>query len=83
MMFFIAGGGLKYILTLFVMALCLLTGVYQLGKYDKSHPETRTKLSYITDRFDNFLTDEKEQIAQKTINYQTEQALIAIGSGGF
>jgi hypothetical protein len=41
-------------------------------------PDSRNSLSYIRDRFDNFLTDEKEQIAQKTINYQTEQGLIAI-----
>jgi cell division protein FtsW (lipid II flippase) len=32
---------------------------------------------------DNFLADNKEAISNKTINYQTEQALIAIGSGGF
>jgi hypothetical protein len=29
---------------------------------------------------DNFLADSKEAIDNKTINYQTEQALIAIGS---
>jgi len=52
--------------------------VYNLGSYDKSIPESRNKLSYIHDRFNNFLSDEQEQIENRTINYQTEQALIAI-----
>ena len=51
-----------------------------MGKYDKTIPESRNKLSYITDRIDNFLNDNQEAIKNKTINYQTEQALIAIGS---
>lgn len=32
---------------------------------------------------DNFLADNKDAIRNKTINFQTEQGLIAIGSGGF
>lgn len=56
---------------------------YSIWKYDKNIPETRNKLSYITDRIDNFITDEKELIKNKTINYQTEQWLIAIWSWGF
>ncbi|MBW7954891.1 cell division protein FtsW [Candidatus Gracilibacteria bacterium] len=87
MMFFIAGARIKYLAIFFLFGIILISSVYSLGKYDKTNEiaikETRTKLSYITDRIDNFLTDEKDSIKNKTINYQTEQALIAIGSGGF
>jgi cell division protein FtsW (lipid II flippase) len=68
-------------LTLAAGAMFLLVSVYWLGSYDKTNIESRNKLSYIHDRFNNFLSDEKELIKNKTINYQTEQALIAIGSG--
>lgn len=83
MMFFIAGARLKYLLSFFTMGVVLFLSVYHIWKYDKMVPESRNKLSYITDRIDNFITDEKELIKNKTINYQTEQALIAIGSWGF
>ncbi len=82
-MFFVSWARVKYLLTFFVFWIILLLSVYNLWKYDKTNPETRNKLSYITDRIDNFITDEKEQIAKKTINYQTEQWLIAIWSWGF
>ena len=55
--------------------------IYGLGKH--STPTDRNSLSYITDRVDNFLADNKNAIRNKTINFQTEQGLIAIGSGGF
>ncbi|QFR39226.1 cell division protein FtsW [Candidatus Gracilibacteria bacterium 28_42_T64] len=82
-MFFYAGANIKYLGILFILGVVLSTSVYMGGKYDKSNPETANKLSYITNRIDNFLSDNKEAIKNKTINYQTEQALIAIGSGGF
>jgi len=86
-MFFISWARIKYLLSFFVLWTVLVLSVYNLWKYDKTNPETiketRNKLSYITDRIDNFITDEKEQIAKKTINYQTEQGLIAIGSWWF
>lgn len=82
-LFFLAWWGVKYILSLVALAVFLLVSVYSLGSYDKTDPTSRNKLSYIHDRFNNFLSDEKELIKNKTINYQTEQALIAIGSGGF
>lgn len=82
-LFFLAWGWVKYILTLAAGAMFLLVSVYWLGSYDKTNVESRNKLSYIHDRFNNFLSDEKELIKNKTINYQTEQALIAIGSGWF
>jgi len=65
------------------LGIFLATSIYFMGKYDKQNPDTRNKLSYITDRIDNFLDDNQQAIKNKTINYQTEQALIAIGSGGF
>ncbi|PID87368.1 stage V sporulation protein E [Candidatus Gracilibacteria bacterium] len=82
-MFFIAGANIKHILIITILGFILTIGVYTSGKYDKDFPETRNKFSYITDRIDNFMTDNKTSIKNKTINYQNEQALIAIGSGGF
>ncbi len=83
MMFFIAWARVKYLVSFLILWMVLFLWIYNLWKYDKSEPKTRNKLSYITDRIDNFITDEKELIKNKTINYQTEQALIAIWSGGF
>lgn len=83
MMFFVAGAKVKYLFILFGLGIILILSVYNIGKRDKSDITTWNKLSYITDRIDNFITDEKELIKNRTINYQTEQAIIAIGSGGF
>lgn len=83
LMYFVAWWWVKYIWSLFLLWVFLIFSVYNIWKRDKSDPTTWNKLSYITDRFDNFLQDEKEQIAQKTINYQTEQWLIAIWSWWF
>lgn len=83
LMYFVAWWWVKYIWSLFLLWMFLIFSVYNIWKRDKSDPTTWNKLSYITDRFDNFLQDEKEQIAQKTINYQTEQWLIAIWSWWF
>lgn len=82
-MFFMAGWNVRYLITFMILGMVLSSSVYFAGKYDKSIPEDRNKLSYITDRIDNFLADPEEIIKNKTINYQTEQALIAIGSWGF
>ena len=83
LMFFIWWAKLKYLLVCFILWIFLVLWVYNFCYYDKTNPDSRTKLSYITDRIDNFITDEKEQIKNKTINYQTEQWLIAIWSWGF
>lgn len=82
-MFFIAGWNIRYLLSMALLWLLLVIWVYNAWKYDKNNLETRNTYSYITDRMDNFLSDKKEAIQNKTINYQTEQALIAIWSGGF
>lgn len=83
LMFFVAGANVRYLFLLFILWFLMAFSIYSLWKYDKSVPESRNKLSYITDRIDNFLADNEESIKNKTLNYQTEQALIAIGSGGF
>lgn len=83
LMFFIAWANFKHILTCILLWSILAIWTYSIWKYDKSDPSSRNKLSYITDRIDNFITDEKELIKNKTINYQTEQGLIAIWSWGF
>lgn len=81
LLYFLGGGNAKY-LAVFAAACAILGGgAYLMGKHHG--PDDRTKLSYITDRIDNFFSSNREAIKAKTINYQTEQGLIAIGSGGF
>lgn len=57
--------------------------VYLAGDYDPETGKNNNSLWYITQRIDNFLADNETAINNDTINYQTEQALIAIWSGGF
>ena len=83
MMFFVAWWKVKYLLSFIIAWFILLLSVYNYWKFDKNYPEQKNKLSYITARIDNFLADEKETIKNKTINYQTEQWLIAIWSWWF
>lgn len=82
MMFFIAWANVRYLLILALFWVILSAWVYMWWKHDKEKIGDENKLSYITDRIDNFLTDSKSAISKKTIHYQSEQALIAIGSGG-
>jgi cell division protein FtsW len=83
MMFFVAGANVKHLFLMMFMALFFAFSIYLLGDYDKETWKNKNTLGYITQRIDNFFDDNKEAIENKTINYQTEQALIAIGSGGF
>lgn len=83
MMFFVAGAKVKYLAYFMMMWVLLFTFVYNLWEYDKKTGKNINSLWYITQRIDNFIADEKEQIKNKTINFQTEQAIIAIGSWGF
>ncbi|MDD3302199.1 MAG: putative peptidoglycan glycosyltransferase FtsW [Candidatus Gracilibacteria bacterium] len=83
LMFFVAGANVKYISMLVLSGFILIFTVYSIGDYDKTTGKNLNKLGYITQRIDNFLSDEKSSIENNTINYQTEQAIIAIGSGGF
>lgn len=86
-MYFYAWMNPKHLLTTILLGFLLILIVYSLWKYDKTSEktikDTRTKLSYITDRIDDFLDDNKEAIEKKTINYQTEQWLIAVWSWWF
>lgn len=82
-MYFVSWASIKYLAILWLMWMLLFSFVYSLWKYDKTIPDSRNKLSYITDRIDNFLEDNKTAIRSKTINYQTEQGLIAIWSWWF
>ncbi|MBP8016411.1 FtsW/RodA/SpoVE family cell cycle protein [Candidatus Gracilibacteria bacterium] len=82
LMYFIAGGSIKHIGILFLVFLIFTFGIYFIGKFNGSSGE-RNVLTYVSDRFDNFLSTNKTAIQNKTINFQTEQGLIAIGSGGF
>ena len=81
-MYFIAGWNVRYIVVLVAIWSLLWLWVYSIWKYDKQDMETRNKFSYITDRIDNFL-DKSSWNEGKVINYQTEQALIAIWSWWF
>lgn len=83
MMFFTAGANVKYILSLAIGWLLLITFVYAIWDYDKETWKNLNSLGYITQRIDNFLSNEKNAIEDKTKNYQTEQAIIAIWSWWF
>jgi len=80
-MFFVGWGNIKNLLASGWVFLIFALSIYGLGKHDT--PSDRNSFSYITNRVDNFLADNKNAIQNKTINFQTEQGLIAIGSGGF
>ncbi|MCD5385311.1 FtsW/RodA/SpoVE family cell cycle protein [Candidatus Gracilibacteria bacterium] len=82
-MYFYAGINIKHLASTIVVGILLILSVYTAGDYDKETGKNLNTLGYITNRIDNFLTNNKDAINNKTINYQTEQALIAIGSGGF
>lgn len=64
----------------FIWLLWILT-VYSLWSYENI--EDRNSLSYVYERLNNFLADNHSAIANWTINYQTEQWLIAIWSWWF
>ncbi len=79
-MFFVGGGSVKHILVSIGIFAVFALSVYGLGKAAEGE---RNTLTYITERIDNFLSDNQSAISNRTINFQTEQGLIAIGSGGF
>lgn len=82
-MFFVAWANVKYIFSTMALWFLLAISVYSMWDYDKKTGKNINSLGYITQRIDNFMSENKEAIKNKTINYQTEQALIAIWSGGF
>ena len=82
-MFFYAWANIKHLVLTVLAWILLVTSVYSAWDYDKETGKNLNSFWYITQRIDNFLADNREAIQNKTINYQTEQALIAIGSGWF
>lgn len=77
-MFFVAGGNIKHLWISALVAIVFATSVYVIGK-----TSSNSKVAYISQRVDNFLSDNKTSIQNQTINFQTKQGLIAIGSGWF
>jgi len=82
-MFYYAWANKKHLFLLFLIWIIFSFTIYSIWDYDKETWKNKNTLWYITQRIDNFLTDNKEAIQKQTINYQTEQALIAIWSWGF
>ncbi len=82
-MYFYAWINIKHLLATILLWFFLILSVYTAWDYDKQTWKNINSLWYITQRIDNFLADNIESINNKTINYQTEQALIAIWSWGF
>lgn len=82
-MFFYAWANPKHLLLFFLIWFIFSLLIYSAWDYDKKTWKNLNSLWYITQRIDNFLADNKEAIKNKTINYQTEQALIAIWSWWF
>lgn len=82
-MYFYAWMNIKHLMVTTILWFTLLVWVYLAWDYDKTTWKNLNTLWYITQRIDNFLADNEEAIKNKTINYQTEQALIAIWSWWF
>jgi len=82
-MYYYAWMNIKHLaITVWLWAFLILS-VYSIWEYDKTTWKNLNNLWYITQRIDNFMADNEVAIKNKTINYQTEQALIAIWSWGF
>ena len=78
-MLFVAGWNVKHISILIIASLVFASLIYSIWKYSWWH----NSLSYISQRIDNFISDNKTSIQNKTINFQTLQWLIAIWSGWY
>ncbi len=78
--FFYAWANFKHLISLVLLGFLLVFTVYNIWEYDKKTGKNLNTFWYITQRLDNFLADNKESIKKKTINYQTEQWLIAVWS---
>ena len=82
-MYFYAWINIKHLLSTIVLWFILILSVYTIWDYDKETWQNNNTLWYITQRIDSFLADNEDAIKNNTINYQTEQSLIAIWSWGF
>ncbi len=83
MLFYYAWANIKHLISITLAWILLIFTVYSLWDYDKKTWKNLNSFWYITQRLDNFLADNKESIKNKTINYQTEQWLIAVWSWWF
>ncbi len=81
LMFYVAGGQIKHLLVTGLIATLIPISVYMVGSAHETGK--KNSLTYISDRLDNFFTTNKNAIQNDTINYQTKQGLLAIGSGWF
>lgn len=79
-MLFVAWWNIKHIMILIISWIIFTLAVYMIWKL---WWETKNTLSYISQRFDNFLSSNQTAIENKTINFQTLQWLIAIWSWWF
>jgi len=82
-MYFYAWINIKHLLVTIILWFLMIFTIYSIWDYDKKTGKNLNTLGYITQRIDNFLADNEEAINKKKINYQTEQALIAIWSWWF
>jgi cell division protein FtsW len=78
-MFFIGWWSIRHLLVTIVIGFVFACSIYSIWK---NMSGWAGKLSYISQRIDNFLSDNETSIQNQTINFQTKQGLIAIGSGG-
>jgi len=76
--FFVAWGNFKHLLLLIASWILLLVWVYNAWKYDPSAWEERPAFWYIYDRFNSFLWTEEDETKKSDIQYQQDQAVIAI-----
>jgi len=82
-MYFYAWINIKHLISTITLWFILILSVYTIWDYDKKTWKNLNTLWYVTQRIDSFLADNEDAIKNNTINYQTEQALIAIWSWGF
>ena len=82
-MYFYAWINTKHLVYTILLWFFLIFSIYTIWNYDKETWKNLNTLWYITQRIDNFFANNEEAIKNKTINYQTEQALIAIWSWWF
>lgn len=84
-LYYIWWGNAKYIGISLLVSFLWAISVYGFWKItmEDAAGNNQNPVRYISKRIDNYLSNNKNAIANNTINYQTKQGLIAIGSGGF
>ena len=85
-LYFVWGGNIRHIFLLFLIGGIGASSIYGMGKLGWSSWDSKSKLSYISDRIDTFFQNNDILFSQKESDgkdYQIKQGLIAIGSGWF